>query len=397
MQVSAIISEFNPFHYGHKYLIDNIRSKGTTHIVAVMSGNFVQRGEPAIFSKWVRARMALLNGVDLVIEIPTPWSISTAEKFSYAGVQIADSLGCIDYLDFASECGEIEELYKISSALLSQEISPLILKYLSVGLTYAKAREGAIRDLLGEELSQIIKSPNNILGIEYLKSINKLNSNIIPRAIKRVGTAHDSNELIGSIDCASSIRKRIYDNDFEFLDFIPDNIKDIIINEINLCKAPASIKIAERTFLYKLRLMNLYEISNLPDISEGMENRIFNAIKKSTSIDDIYFNIKTKRYTLSRIRRIILSAILGIDSSYTQNDVPYIKVLGFNKNGKEILKHAKKRSKLKILTKRSDIDGMDIKAKNLYELECRCTDIYNLMLPKTGSMGEEMMSKIVIL
>ena len=186
----GVVSEFNPFHRGHEFLLKEIRRKGYSHIVAVMSGNYVQRGEPAIFSKWARTKMALQCGVDLVIELPLPWSLSGAERFAFGGVSCLHSLNCVDALAFGSECGEIESLMKLALLLNSDEFKNEVQKQLKNGSSFAVARKMAVAELVGENSAALMDSPNNILGIEYCKALIKLSSQIRPFTIKRIGAGH---------------------------------------------------------------------------------------------------------------------------------------------------------------------------------------------------------------
>ena len=201
MFLAGIISEYNPFHYGHAALIKKTRQNGATHIVAVMSGNFVQRGEPAVLSKWARTRQALENGVDLVVELPLPWALSGAEKFALGGVSLLDAMGT-DIISFGSETGDIKSLKKAADILQSRSFSEAIKKELKNGNTFAKARQNAVLSLFDSKTAELLSSPNNILGIEYIKSIDKLKSKIEPFTTKRVGAAHDK---IGRASCRERV------------------------------------------------------------------------------------------------------------------------------------------------------------------------------------------------
>lgn len=395
MNVAAIISEYNPFHMGHKYHIEQTRKAGANYIVAIMSGNFVQRGEPAIFSKWSRARMALLNGVDLVLEIPTIWSMSSAEKFALGAVSIADSIGCIDTLSFGSEIGDIELLKVATDAVASSEVSNLIKEKLKSGDTFAKARENAVKEIFGEEVSRVLSTANNALAIEYIKSLRRLQSDIVPFTIQRQGAFHDSYKDDKFVS-ASYIRKMINDGK-DLKGRIPPSVAKIIDDEIKSGYAPTSIGGIEKTILYKLRCMTIEEISNLPDISEGLENRIYNSIRVSNSLEELYSNIKTKRYTHARIRRVVLSAFLGINSSIGDDGVPYIKVLGFNDRGKDLLRVARGNAKLPIIMRYADVRNTSLRAQNVYDRESLMTDLYYLATSNVGICGMEKTKNLIML
>ena len=396
MNVSAIISEYNPFHNGHLYHIKKTRDFGTTHIIAIMSGNFVQRGDFAIISKLERTKMALLSGIDLVIELPVIWAISSAEFFANAAVKIANSLGCVDTLSFGSECNNIELLKKLSTTLEKKETKSLILEELKKGVSFPKARENVIKHIYGTELSDILRSPNNILAIEYIKSLNKINSNINPLTIKRTGSGHDKKLIKDSISSASHIRDLIHENK-EYSGLMPKLAAEIIQKNIQEFKAPSNIYSVETAILSKLRTMNIKDLSNICDVSEGLENRIYRSIKNATSLDELYSLIKTKRYPLSRIRRIILNAFLGITKQDISSDVPYIRILGFNENGKQLLKSIKEHSKLPIITKGADILNLDKSAQHIFRLEQMSTDLYNLATPRIQKCGLDISQKIVII
>lgn len=394
MNVSAIVCEYNPFHNGHAYHIKKTRDFGATHIIAIMSGNFVQRGDFAILPKLERAKMALLSGIDLVIELPVIWAISSAEFFANAAVKIADSLGLVDTLCFGSECNNIELLKKVSTILEKKEIKSLILQELKNGVNFPKARENVIRHIYGNELSDILSSPNNILAIEYIKSLNKINSSILPLTIKRICSGHDKKTIKNAISSASHIRDLIYNNK-KYSGLMPESAVEIVKKNIQELKAPANIYFVETAILSKLRTMNLKELSNICDISEGLENRIYKSIKNATSLDELFSLIKTKRYPLSRIRRIILNAFLGITKRDLNSNIPYIRILGFNENGKQLLKAIKENSNLPIITKGSDILNLNESAKHIFALEQISTDLYNLATPRIQKCGLDVSQKII--
>ena len=367
MRVSSLICEYNPFHNGHKYMIEKMRENGCEYIIACMSGNFTQRGDFAVFDKYSRTKTALENGIDLVIELPVIYSCATAEKFAFGGADILNSLGCVSEIYFGSECGNMEALRNTADILQSSEISEKIKKYLSLGQTFAKARENAVADI--DKISaEILKSPNNILGIEYIKARNKINSPILPQTIQRVGSEHDSLTVCENTASATLIRKMIYENNQEFKKYIPSPV----FSEIH------DFKKLETAVLYKLRMMSLEDFKNLPDISEGLENRLYSAVRSGTSIEQILSLAKTKRYTLARLRRILLYAFLGI----TQNDCnmlpQYIKILGFSQNGKNILRTMRETAKLPVIMRYSDVKKLSPSAQYLYALESKCDDIYAL-------------------
>lgn len=349
---TGIICEFNPFHSGHKYLIDSIKSDGA--VICVMSGNFVQRGEFAIYDKFKRCDKALENGADIVIELPCAYSLMSAEGFANAGVTLLEKTGIVDEIAFGTECDDINRLKKTANKI--DESHELIKTEMKKGLSYPVARKNVISD-------DLLDTPNNILAIEYLR-----HTSLPAKAVRRIGKGHDTNDELYS---ASAIRKKL--------------------NQGEIC----TIKNCEKAILARLRVMSAEDFAQIEDVNEGLENRIYNAVRQSASVEDIYKLIKTKRYTLSRIRRIILKAYLGITKEYSF-DVPYIRILGFNSKGKELLPILKKNAKLPIISKYSDIQRLDNNSKKLFELECRCTDLYNLGYKNPLPCGTEQRSKIII-
>ena len=379
MKISAIIAEYNPFHKGHSYLIEEARKNGSTHIVAIMSGNFVQRGECAVFSKWDRARDAVLNGVDLVLEMPTVWSISSAPNFALAGVTIAESLGCIDELVFGSESADNDKLMKLADFLADKRLSEKINSVLSEGVSYPVAREKAVEEMFGGEYSSLLNKPNDILAIEYISALKKLSSEIIPVSFKRIGAAHDSMSENEESVSASYIRQKIRNG------------------EICTDKQIYDMKYLERAILMKLRTMKSEDFLEIYDVSEGLENRIVKAANETVSLDELYGMIKTKRYTLSRIRRIIMFAVLGIKKEDVISSVPYIKVLAANERGREVLKKAGDTSALPVIMKSSDVKKLGADAKRIYSLEINATDIFSLSSETILPCGAEQINSSLML
>lgn len=388
MKVAGIITEYNPFHNGHAHLIKMARDNGVTHVVAVMSGNFVQRGEAALLDRSVRTEAALMNGVDLVLQLPAVWATSSAQSFARAGVGILDALGLVDELVFGSECGDAEKILSAAYALESEELKPLLDLELQKGISFASARENALR-LISPESADIIKSPNNILGVEYVAALRRIGSRIAPVTFPRAGAEHDSKESDGNIASASFIRERFCSG--EWKKFVPENVAEIYEN------APiADMKRIENAVLYKMRTADSLSLSRTPDISEGIENRIISAAENAKTLEELYSLSKTKRYTHARIRRIILNYFLGFTAEDAALPVPYIRVIGFNKKGAELIKKAKETAHLPIITKAYDIASLGENAQRIFSLECKAGDIYALCFENAGVCGDEKRSKPII-
>ena len=383
MKVSSLICEYNPFHNGHKYMLEKMRENGSGYIVACMSGNFTQRGEIAVFDKYSRAKTALENGVDLVIELPVTYACATAEKFSFGGIYILNSLGCVNEIYFGSECGDITALQNTVDILGSDNFSDDVKKYLSLGQTFAKARENAVREI-SEISAEILKSPNNILATEYIRALKSLNSPISPRTIKREGSEHDSLTAVDNIASATLIRQMIHTNS-DFKKYVPfTDIPDI----------HSSSKL-QTAFLYKLRTMSLEDFKNLPDISEGLENRLYNAVRNAVSVEEVLSLAKTKRYTLARLRRILLYAFLNINKNDCRILPQYIKILGFNGKGKNILRTMRETAQLPVVMRYSDVKKLSHDARYIFSIENRCDDIYALSGENPLPCGSNMTNNII--
>lgn len=369
MKANAIICEYNPFHNGHKYQIGHIKEKNNNPIIAIMSGNFTQRGDIAIKDKFSRTEYAIKNGIDLVIELPTVYATSNAEVFAKAGVRIADSLGCVENLCFSTENGNDKYLPIICDAFSDEKFNNSIKEFMKEGTYYPKAVEMTLEKLYSKEVADIIKEPNNVLGIEYLKALK--NTTISPMIITRTGVGHNGEKCVGNITNASNLRKMITENKENFKNFIPDE-------NINFSDF-ANIKNLEKIILYRLRSMDCNDFVKLPDVNEGLENRIFEAVKKFNSLTEILENIKTKRYTMARLRRIIIHALLNITKEDESIEVPYIRILGFNKNGQRLLSEIKNKGKLPLITNVADgYKKLDKNAKRIFDIDILATDIYSL-------------------
>lgn len=350
---AGIICEFNPFHKGHKYLIDTVK-KECENVVCVMSGNVVQRGEFAIYDKFTRARTALENGADIVIDLPCAYSLMSAEGFAKYAVQILEACGIVDKIAFGVECEDRALLKKTADRI--DESRQEIIEEMKKGVSYPVARKNIIK-------SDILDYPNNILAVEYIR-----HTRLPFIAVKRIGKGHDTDDEIYS---ASAIRSTL--------------------DTSEIC----TLKNCERAVLARLRSMTAEDFLQIDDVTEGLENRIAQAVKKAENLEDLYGSIKTKRYTHSRIRRIILKSYLSITKEYSC-DVPYIRIIGFNEKGRVLLSQMKEKASLPIISKYSDIKDLDEKGQGLFELECHCTDLYNLGFSVPKPCGLEQKSRIVI-
>ena len=404
MNIVGLIVEYNPFHNGHLYHLNkSLEVTNATHSVAIMSGNFLQRGEPALLDKHTRAKMAVENGVDLVIELPTLFACQSAELFASGAITTLNSLNCIDSICFGSEIGDSNILYTISDLLVNEplEFKDLLKSYLDLGHLFPTARSLALFDYINkhslvdiskESLQDILNSSNNILGIEYIKSLIKLNSNINIFTINRVVSQYNSDIIDSSICSATAIRTNLKSNsDFSFLEnVVPKPTFDTMTSKFNNNFSPVFDEYYFDT-LFALIVRDYNILDSYFDVNEGIENRIYDSIFKSNSYDDLLNNIKSKRYTLTKIKRILNNILLGItkkEINLVKNitEMPYIRVLAFNDKGREILKKIKSNSEIKIINKLAniDFDSHDDIFNTLIDYDIKATNIYNSIYYKNN-------------
>lgn len=393
-KVLGIVAEYNPFHNGHLYhLQESKKITDSNYTIAVISGNFTQRGNTSIVDKWEKANMAIKNGVDLVIELPLVYSISSAENFADGAIKILNSLNIVDYISFGAETNNISLLDKIATILYEEpkKYKELLSKNLDLGLSFPKAREIALISYLDnnndKEILDELSKPNNILGIEYLKALKKYKSSISPICVKRFKAGYNDLDVQDNIASASSIRNIILENNFEELKKLMPNVSyDILIKNIENKNYVKDINIFEKQIIYNLRKMSLEEISNLPDVSEGLEHLIKTAAISSNNLNDLINSIKSKRYTLSRINRILLYSLLNIskdDINLSKKITPYIRILAFNDNGKKLLSAISKANpNINLVTSVSKFmdNCTDNKLKYLLEKDIFATNVYSLYL-----------------
>ena len=412
-KVLGIISEYNPFHNGHLYHLEQSKKlSGCDYTVAVISGNFTQRGSTSLVDKWEKTRMALANGVDLVIELPVLYSISSAENFADGSIKILNSLGIVDTLSFGAETSDIAVLSKVADVLTVEptEYKNILSHELKKGLSFPKARENALLMYLGDirKYSGVLSSPNNILGIEYLKALKKYKSNINPICIKRIESDYNSINFSNNIASATAIRNLVKNKSFDIIkDLVPESTYSILIDNVQNGHIVEDLSIFEKEIIYVLRKMSIEEISNLPDVSEGLEYSIKKAADSCNSIVELLNLVKSKRYTSTRIQRILLYALLGItkkDMQVSKTTKPYVRILGFNNFGKTLLSEiARNNPKLNIITsvkKFTDSNSnknfnlllnKDIFATNVYTIGFEYDSINNLDFKK-GIEGRSLKS-----
>jgi len=394
MSTLGIIAEYNPFHNGHQYhLLKSKEQTGCEYSIAVMSGHFLQRGEPAIFDKWIRTRMALSAGIDLIIELPFVFSTQDASGFAFAGIRLLESLGVIDYISFGCENDQIELLSEIAEVLSREPqcFRKLIKKELKKGNSYPRVREKAIieyfekyckisENISIEQIKFALNQPNNILAIEYLISLKKINSLIKPIPIKRVGSNFNEHELEGNFSSATAIRRYLFENIFinyheaiRNLQFtIPDSCVEIIINEFQNGINPVSWSDFQQILFYKLRKMDKNNIINIHGILEGLENKIQKNAHTYSSIENLIKFTKSKRYTRTRIQRLLVHILFDLTKAeiidFNKKGALYCRVLGMTKKGRLLLKEIKTHSTIPIITRFSDFYKHAIKYEKDFTL-----------------------------
>jgi cytidyltransferase-like protein len=383
MSVIGIVCEFNPFHNGHKYLIDSVKKQGDI-VICVMSGNFVQRAEPAIFPKYVRVKAALLNGADIVLELPFIYATASAEFFAYNAVKILDSFGC-DKLAFGTENTTIEQLNEIVDVLNDSCFNEKITEYLQTGESYASARQSALNSY-GNDF--YIDMPNNILAIEYIKAIRKLNSGIEPICINRIGAGYNDDFAVKEFASATHIRSLINQNS-SFEKYVPANCRYLYQESINKGNYVSQEKY-ELASLALLRSRLYDNKESIAYMAEGLENRIDEAIRTSVTLDEIYNKVKTKRYAHSRVRRAVLCRQFNIGKNDLNIGVPYCRLLGFNEEIGNRLGEFVNNCPLPFITRFSDISKNDNdKIYKIFEYEDATTDFYNIVLNSIDICSKE--------
>lgn len=389
-KVLGIIAEYNPFHNGHLYHInESKKAVNADYVVAIISGNFVQRGDTSLVDKWSKSEMAIQNGADLVIELPLLYSISSAENFAEGGIKMLNSFNIVDYISFGSELCDVNTLNEFADVLFHEpkEFVSVLNHELSKGFSYPKARENALLMYLNDirKYANILSSPNNILAIEYLKALKKYKSSIVPVSINRNKVDYNSTEIVDGFASATAIRKIAMTNDvWSLRQAMPKSSFDIMYDCLRSGKTVSSLSKFEKEIIYNLRKMSISEIANLPDVSEGLEYSIKNAANSCNTIDELISIVKSKRYTVTRLKRILVYCLLGITKKDMQDSrkvIPYARVLGFNDKGKELLSgisHANPKLDIVTSVKKYMETSNNRILKNMLAKDIFATDIYTL-------------------
>ena len=385
MKIAGIIAEYNPLHGGHTHLMEEIRAQlgEDTAIICVMSGDFVQRGDFALVRRRARAMAAVQSGADLVLELPLPWAVSSAERFADGGVQMLAATGIVTHLAFGSECGDAAALMQLAETLHAPELIGSLKEELVSGISFAAARQKAVARLLTAEQAALLENPNNILGVEYCKSIHRHGFVMEPLTVTRKGDAHDSAQ-VGDVTApsASAIRRLLREGRKEdALALMTPDMEVAYLAEERLGRAPVFMETCERAMLAKLRSMTAADFAVLDEGKEGLCNRLYEASRRATSVAEILEQAKTKRYAYSRLRRMLLWAYLGLEPKNFPEEPLYIRPLAANATGRQLLGMMRKSAVVPVLTKPGEVRRMSEEAQKLFELETRVADLHALAYP----------------
>ena len=387
MKVLGIIAEYNPFHNGHRYhLQESVRMTEPDYTVCVMSGNFTQRGEPAMADKWVRAETAVKNGIDLVLELPFAFACNNAEYFAVGAVDILNRLGCVTHLSFGSEAGDLEMLSKAAEYLSkeSEQLKSGIKEFSGQGISFPKARYEAVKKIMGDSYADVLKSANNILAVEYLKQLYLTESRIMPVTVMRYGTGYHDKDTFENIASATAIRHRLSQpgETQGISDYVPNETYEV------LQKISKGVNITFNDFyqllIYQILSSDSDRLKTVLSATEGLENRVKKAAIESADIDSLIKAILSKRYTATRIQRLLTHIMVHLDKDSFQSilnkRINYGRVLGFNKKGAALLKRIKKEelTEIPILTNINREISKNSEEWELLKHDILASDIYNL-------------------
>ncbi len=387
MKIAGIVCEYNPFHNGHKYQIDTLRKSGAECIICVMSGNYVQRGEPALLDKYTRAEMAINCGADIVLELPFPYGSLSAEQFARAGVYILDAAG-VDTISFGSECGDINKLTHAARVISSAEFGERFSSLQKTVNGTTSAFFEAYEQVSGEKAD--FKS-NDLLGISYIRAINEFESQMQPFVIKRIGGGYTDTAVDGSLPSAMAIRKLVSGGELDsntLEKIMPSKAAKALITsfENNISPVTESLIFPYIQSFFRLhspeeiksRAISLCGGDSILDDGDGICNRICASAMQSDSAENFYTSVFSSRYTDTRIKRVILYSLFGVSDIFRSSLPEYTTLLGASRRGCEYLSSIRKTAKINIVTKPSDAPECV-----LTQLSRRADSLYTLLMPKT--------------
>ncbi|WP_425060801.1 tRNA(Met) cytidine acetate ligase [Sporomusa carbonis] len=397
MKSVGMIVEYNPFHNGHLHHLNKARRiSGAQFTIGIMSGNFVQRGEPAIADKWSRAALAVKAGVDLILELPAVFTVRSAQYFATGGIQLLSRLGVVNYVCFGAETADLSVLTAAAKALATGNTIDSLRQNMKTGKTYAASLAMALH-AEAEIDSAVIRKPNNILAIEYLRAIAAYAPHLVPLPIERCSANYHDTSITSTIASATAVRTAIIKDGL----LIPDgkayqSVPPVCAHQINKLisagRAPVTLDAFSNIILAKLRTMRPSELADLPDVTEGLHNKISDAALKAATASELLSIIKSKRYTVTRLQRILVHALLGTTKTklahFDQTGPLYARILAFNQNGRLLLKAINKRSTVPIITKFSQHltskeryqENLPL-LKDMLSYDVAATDVYVLGSP----------------
>ena len=388
MRIAGIIAEYNPFHNGHKYHIDETRRQtGCDYVIAVMDGNFTQRGEAAALSKWTRAKMALACGADAVFELPALFAVRTADVFARSGVAILGGLGA-DVISFGSETEDVSLISALGRLRANEPeaVSAGVNARLESGMTHARAWGEAAAEYLGVA-PEVLNKPNTILGAEYLRAIEELKFDMKPHIVRRLGEYHD--DALGEIASASAIRRGLAAGDVRAALAVPECVRGCL-------EEAKHGHLLDDVLLMKLRSMNETQFAALADVSEGLDMRLMKACRAAAGREELIENVKTRRYTHARISRLLAHALLDITQELVRAcpEPAYARLIGMREGAGPLMKELKRRAKLPVVPNPRQLIGDPV-----FETECRASDIWALGrdLPEERRAGRELTEKFIVL
>ncbi len=392
MKVLGIIAEYNPFHFGHlHHLKESKVMTGSTHSIAVMSGNFVQRGEPAIIDKWARAEMAVKNGIDLVLEMPFVFATSSAEYFGEAGVKLLDSLGIVECVSYGSETGSAEQIEKAAEFLAEEndDFKSCLKKYLSEGLSFPLARQNALENSM-PGLGNVLRHSNNILAVEYVKAAKRIGSSMDFVPVKRIGSSFNERSLNEhSFSSATAIRKELYKGGTALVkNMVPKESFKILTDYNNCTSSYPGKEDLFNCLQYKIRTAGYDELASIEGMREGLENRLKAAAYSSLDYESFIKMVESKRYPKSSVQRLLLHLLMDLKKNelneFRKTDMHYARVLGFNDKGKHLLKEIKKKSDTRIITNVNRQKPDTELLRRMLEYDIKATDFYMLLMMWKG-------------
>ena len=389
-RVVGIIAEYNPFHNGHYYHMQKAKQEANAdYCIAVISGNFTQRGDVSIVNKWAKAYMAICGGADLVIELPTIYSVSSAENFANGAIKILDSLKIVDSFAFGAEANDLATLNNIANVLNEEPkgYTNILNHELRKGISYPAARENAIMMYLNDikRYANVMGNPNNILAVEYLKALKNQKSKLTPIMIKRQKVYYNEHRIVDGYASATGIRELLKNKEYSDVSkVVPRSTYQILGQQANNGRMILSLEKYQKEIIYALRKMTVEEIAELPDVSEGLENSIKNAANNCNNLTELINGIKSKRYTQTRIQRILIYALLGINKKMMENSkkiIPYTRILGFNSKGKMLISEImNKNPKINMITsvKKYIDQNKNKQLAEMLNVDIFATDVYTL-------------------